>query len=242
MPARRWPPTGSGTPGACGRRAPTSGAWADCGLPQRRPRRHGTARQPLRADGTAGEPPLRRPGAGSWRFRRCRRTNLLRELVNAPVHLDLMLDWERFRVGRAPRRHGGRPARSRDRGDAPPSRPHRSRCRRLNEAVGVLRFLFAPELGRSLAEVRRAAQRFGGNLGSLADGSCPAGTWRWRHLLQRGAAPAHPARPRSHRSRRGPRGLRSRRSRAGTGRRVRPSTPRFSPPADNARRETCWAS
>ena len=53
--------------------------------------------------------------------------------------------------------------------------------------MGVLRFLFAPELGRSLADVRRAARRFGGNVRALTDG-LPGG-WRWRRLLERERRP-----------------------------------------------------
>ena len=54
--------------------------------------------------------------------------------------------------------------------------------------MGVLRILFAPELGRSLADVRRAARRLGGNFWALADG-LPGGTWRWRRLLERERRP-----------------------------------------------------
>ena len=50
--------------------------------------------------------------------------------------------------------------------------------------MGILRFLFAPEIGRALGEARRAGRRFGRSVRSLTDG-VPGGKWRWRRLLER---------------------------------------------------------
>ena len=52
----------------------------------------------------------------------------------------------------------------------------------------LLRFLFAPELGRALGETRGAARRFGANVRALTEG-VPDGTWRWRRVLERDRRP-----------------------------------------------------
>ena len=50
--------------------------------------------------------------------------------------------------------------------------------------MGLLRFLFLPELGRSLGEIGRAARRLGCSVRTLSDGR-PRDGWRWRRLLER---------------------------------------------------------
>ena len=56
--------------------------------------------------------------------------------------------------------------------------------------MGILRFLFAPEIGRALGEAGCAGRRLGRSVRSLSDGvpGCspvPGGKWRWRRLLER---------------------------------------------------------
>ena len=48
----------------------------------------------------------------------------------------------------------------------------------------LLRFLFAPELGRALGEAGQASRRLGGSVRALSEGM-PAGERRWRRLLER---------------------------------------------------------
>ena len=64
-------------------------------------------------------------------------------------------------------------------------------------SMRLLRFLFAPELGRCLHDMRHAARRLGQSVRALSNGSSPAptrspaggGGWRWRGLLERGRRP-----------------------------------------------------
>ena len=70
-------------------------------------------------------------------------------------------------------------------------------------SMRLLRFLFAPELGRCLGDVGRAARRLGQSVRMLSDGRSPApgrssepgrcpgsgGGWRWRRLLERERRP-----------------------------------------------------